>query len=473
MNRSSTQSEIFTADQGAREMINRILDCIQNFIVVTDADGYIMYLNKRYGKFLGVDSESQIGRHVTDVIENSRMHIVAKTGKPEIYKIGRLKGHNMVVHRVPMKKDGKVIATVGQVIFKDVRDLRELADKLSLLKSKVKFYEQELISLRSTRYTFDSIVGTSNPIISLKQEALQAALTDLPALISGESGTGKELFAQAIHHASARNIYPFIRINCASIPKDLLESELFGYEGGAFTGASSRGKPGKFELAHYGTIFLDEIGDLSLELQPKILRAIEEKEFERIGGSILIRTNFRIIAATNKNLEQMLDSGQFRHDLFYRLNVIPLPIPPLRERREDIIPTAHHLLHQIAQDSFLSEIKIDPKAEEALRNYTWPGNVRELLNVLERVVLSFEGDTIHLHDLPLRLYHNKKKPTGLPHCSLKVLHAITEKEAICQALVETNYNKARAADLLGVHRTVLYNKMKKYNLPLNKGNEVK
>jgi transcriptional regulator with PAS, ATPase and Fis domain len=203
------------------------------------------------------------------------------------------------------------------------------------------------MSLRSTRHTLDSIVGESEAIKSLKTEALRAAATLFPVLITGESGTGKELFAQGIHHASPRKLYPFVRINCAAIPRDLLESELFGYEKGAFTGANVEGKAGKFELARHGTVFLDELGDLPLTMQPKLLRVLEDKEFERVGGTSVIRSDFRLIAATNQNLEEMLAERRFRKDLFYRLNVIPLQIPPLRERREDILPLARHYVLQI------------------------------------------------------------------------------------------------------------------------------
>jgi PAS domain S-box-containing protein len=446
------------------EMCNLILDSIYNGVVVTDANGYITHFNKPYGRFLGIDSEAQIGKHVTEVIENTRMHIVAKTGKPEINKTQRIRGQNMVVQRIPIKKNGRVIAVFGQVMFKDVRDVGKLARKLSLLESKLKLYEQELISLRSTRYTFSSIVGVSTAIFSLKKEGLKAAATNLPVLITGESGTGKELFAQAIHHASARRLYPFIRINCSVIPKDLLESELFGYEKGAFTGARADGKPGKFEMANHGSVFLDEIGDLPLEMQPKLLRVLEEKEFERIGGTSLVRADFRLITASNQNLEEMVADSRFRMDLFYRLNVIPLHIPPLRERREDIIPLARHLLQQMSQGSHFSEIKIDLQAEEVLRNCDWPGNVRELFNVIERTLSSLEGDTIHLSDLPFYLYRKREVPLEPNHSSLEELLEKAEKEALRHALEVTNNNKTRAAYLLGIHRTLLYKKMKKYNL---------
>ena len=451
------------------DMYRLIFDSIYNGALVTDEKGYITHFNKPYGEFLGVNPADQIGNHCTDSVENSRMHIVAETGKPEINQSHRIIGQNMVVQRIPIRKDGRVIAVFGQVMFKDVRDVRKLATELSLLESKVKLYEEELINLRSTRYTFDSIIGSSQAIKSLKIEALRAAANQFPVLISGESGTGKELFAQAIHHAGPRRVYPFVRINCAAIPKDLLESELFGYEKGAFTGADPSGKPGKFELARHGTVFLDEIGDLPLEMQPKLLRVIEDKEFERIGSTKIIQSDFRIIAATNQNLEQMLIDNRFRKDLFYRLNVIPLHIPPLRERKSDILPTARHLLKQMAREANLREKKIDGEAEKSLTNYGWQGNVRELSNVLERAMSTLEGDTIRLQHLPFYVYRSHRKFPEHHQSPLKDVQTRTEKEAILYILKETNNNKARAAKMLGIHRTLLYKKMSKYKIPLTPG----
>lgn len=446
------------------EIYRLIFDSIHNGSMVTDAEGFVTHFNKPYGDFLGLDPAAQIGRHCTEVIENSRMHLVAKTGVPEINQTHLIKGQKMVVQRIPIKKDGKVIAVFGQVMFKDVRDVTKLAKKLSLLESKVELYEQELMSIRSTRHTLESIVGESDVMKTLKKEAMRAAATQFPVLITGESGTGKELFAQGIHHASARRLHPFVRINCSAIPKDLLESELFGYEKGAFTGARSGGKPGKLELARHGTVFLDEIGDLPLAMQPKLLRVIEDKEFERIGGTALIRSDFRLIAATNQNLEEMLADRRFRKDLFYRLNVIPLHIPPLRERREDILPLAKHFLSQTAQEAFLPEITLDPDAEEALRNYSWPGNIRELSNVLERVLSSLEGNTIRLSDLPFYLYRGRKFAARASALSIKEVQSRAEKEAILHALQLTGYNKSRAAAMLGIHRTHLYKKIKGYGI---------
>lgn len=446
------------------EMHELIFDSIYNGTMVTDAKGYITHFNKPYGQFLGLDPEDQIGKHCTKSIENSRMHIVAKTGKPEINHSHRIMGQDMVVQRIPIKKNGKVIAVFGQVMFKDVRDVRKLAHKLEVLESKVKLYEQELINLRSTRYTFDSIIGTSRAVQQLKKEALHASANQFPVLVTGASGTGKELFAQAIHHASSRNMYPFVRINCAAIPKDLLESELFGYEKGAFTGARSGGKPGKFELAHRGTIFLDEIGDLPLEMQPKLLRVLEEKEFERIGGTHPVRSDFRIIAATNQDLETMMADGQFRKDLFYRLGVIPLYIPPLRERKSDIIVIARHLLEQSAPEMVLGEIRFSPEAEAILTGYEWPGNVRELSNVLERALSTLDGEVIQRTNLPYYICREGETGEKCKPATIKRVQAAAEKDAILAALDASGGNKSNAARILGIHRTLLYKKIKKLGI---------
>ncbi|MEW6347623.1 MAG: sigma 54-interacting transcriptional regulator [Thermodesulfobacteriota bacterium] len=448
------------------ELLRLIIDNIYHGAMITDADGFVTHFNAPYGRFLGVEPSAQLGKHCSTVVENSRMHLVAKSGQPEINYAHRIKGHDMVVQRIPIMKAGKVTAVFGQVMFKDIRDVSKLARKLTVLESKVELYEQEIIALRSARYTMDSIVGVSDSIHELRKEALKAAATHLPVLVTGESGTGKELFAQAIHHASARRLHPFVRINCAAIPRDLMESELFGYEQGAFTGALAKGKPGKFELAHHGTVFLDEIGDLPLDMQPKLLRVLEEKEFERVGGTSVIPVDFRLIAATNQNLEQMIDSGRFRRDLFYRLNVIPLRIPPLRERREDVMPLAHHLLDQIATDVPCMNLRIDPQAERMLRAYDWPGNARELANVLERIVASLDGDVIYPRHLPFPVFGYHKGHADKEPLNLSEVLARAEAEAVRSALTVAKGNKAKAAKLLGIHRTHLYKKMKKHGMAL-------
>lgn len=443
-----------------------VLDNIQNGVMITDPDGKIIFFSKSYGNFLGVNPDEMIGKNCTEAVENTRMHIVAKTGIPEINHPHRIKGQDMVVQRIPIKINGKVIAVYGQVMFKDVRDVQALARKLNLLESKVEFYEKELESLRSSKYTIHHIVGKSERIVELKKLALKAAKTNSPVLLIGESGTGKELFAHAIHYASDRKPYPFIRLNCAAIPKDLLEAELFGYEPGAFTGAGTKGKPGKFELAHRGTIFLDEIGDLPLEMQPKLLRVLEEKETERLGSTHPTKSDFRLIAATNENLEKSIEQRKFRKDLYYRLNVIPIQIPPLRERKDDIPSIAENLIEILNMDLGTHVKKISADVMEIFKNYDWPGNIRELANILERAIYTTDGDTIQLHHLPFFLRGMRDESNKLQSTLLRRLRSDMEKEALLHAIRISNDNKNKAAKLLGIHRTALYKKMKRLNIPL-------
>ncbi len=443
-----------------------ILDNIYNGVMITDPDGKIIFFSKTYGNFLGIDPKETIGKHCTEVIENTRMDIVAKTGIPEIDQPHRIMGQDMVVQRIPIYINGNLIAVYGQVMFKDVRDVHALARKLNLLESKVEFYEKELESLRSSKYTINNIVGKSERIAELKTSALKAAKTNAPVLLIGESGTGKELFAHAIHYASERRPHPFIRLNCAAIPKDLLEAELFGYEPGAFTGAGHKGKPGKFELAHRGSIFLDEISDLPLEMQPKLLRVLEEKEMERLGGTRLTKCDFRLIAATQEDLEKCVEEGRFRKDLYYRLNVIPIQIPPLRERREDIPIIADHLIRTLNKDLGTNVATIFPEVLNIFENYDWPGNVRELANILERVLYSIDGDAIQVKHLPIFLQGMSTASTKLQPTLLKHLRENTEKEALLHAIRVSKDNKNKAAKLLGIHRTALYKKMKRLNIPI-------
>ncbi len=447
------------------EVLKLVFDHIDNGALVIDPDGYITHFNKPYGEFLQLDPAQQIGKHVTDVVENSRMHIVAQTGIAEINVSHSIRGQKMLVQRIPIKEHGKVIAVFGHVLFKNIQDVEKLAQKLSELQSQVKRYQKELSSLRTTRYSFDNIIGKSEQIQALIAEARKAAATSLPILISGESGTGKELFAQSIHNSSARRTEAFIRLNCAAIPKDLLESELFGYDRGAFTGAKSTGKAGKFELADKGTIFLDEIGDLPLQMQPKLLRVLEEKEFERIGGNHIIKADFRLISASNQNLAAMVDRGEFRADLYYRLNVVPLHLPPLRERIVDVIPLAHHLLNNASEEGLHGATDFSREAELILQNHSWPGNVRELSNVIERILATNEDDIITPADLPFYLHQLNTISPG-EQSLLKEVVAKAEKTAIHDALKLTAYNKAQAAAILGIHRTLLYKKMQKYGLAL-------
>jgi transcriptional regulator with PAS, ATPase and Fis domain len=448
------------------DFFKEVVDTLQIGVIISDHAGRIIYINDTYARFLDIDPQAEVGKHATEVIANTRLHIVAQTGQMEINYPHQFKEHGFLVHRVPIKENDKVIAVVGLILFDSASTASRLAEKVSHLQSKVHLYENELLSLRSTRYTMDSIVGACKAMTALKWQAVKAAATSLPVVIVGESGTGKELFAQAVHNASPRRFHPFVRVNCAAIPRELFESELFGYDKGAFTGARVTGKPGKIELAHHGSLFLDEIGDLPLEMQPKLLRVLEEKDFERVGGTRLVKSNFRLLAATNHNLEDMLRENRFRTDLFYRLNVITLQVPPLRERREDILPIATHLLKQIAHDCGLPEVGISPEAENVLVDYGWPGNVRELSNVLERAVHYAERDRVELSDLPRYLSQKDKRPRGAAPEPLRRVQHSAEKEALRRALEAAGFNKARAARMLGIHRSLFYKKLKKYGMSL-------
>ncbi len=449
------------------QFYEKVLDNIHNGVMITDTNGKIIFFSKTYGKFLGIDPGQVIGKHCLEVVENSRMDIVAKTGTAEINQAHRIMDQDMVVQRIPIKKNRQVIAVFGQVMFKDVRDVHTLARKLNVLESKVELYEKELESLRSSKYTIDNIIGKSEGISEVKKAVLKAAMINAPVLLMGESGTGKELFAHAIHHASERRPYPFIRLNCASIPKDLLEAELFGYEAGAFTGAGNKGKPGKFELAHLGSIFLDEISDLPLDMQPKLLRVLEEKEMERIGGNRLTRSDFRLIAATHENLEQYVEQEKFRKDLFYRLNVIPIQIPPLRERKEDIPLITLHLIELFNKELGTHVLKITPEVLHIFQSYNWPGNVRELANILERILYTIDGDTIRMEHLPIFFQGMIGKASKTGGTRLKKVKDDLEKEMVLHAMKMSKYNKNKAAKILGIHRTALYKKMKKFDIPIS------
>ncbi|MGB9905542.1 MAG: sigma-54 interaction domain-containing protein, partial [Desulfotomaculales bacterium] len=396
------QKELARA-KNAVELLETVLDNIQNGIVVVDRNARIIIFNKAYCDFLEVRKEDMIGRPVVEAIENTRMHIVLQTGVAEIGDVQRIKGHDMICSRIPLKKNGEIWGALGIVMFRDVKDLRTLMRRVERLQSELEFYKDELAREQGARYRLENIVGTSERIQELKRIVLKVARSDSTVLIRGESGTGKELFAHALHNASPRRARPFVRVNCSALPENLLESELFGYREGAFTGARRGGKMGKFELADGGTIFLDEIGDLPVNMQAKLLRVLQEKEIERLGDNQPTKVNVRVIAATNRNLEEMVREGLFRQDLFYRLNVVVLEIPPLRERPEDIPALVASLLAKLTEHLGCSPKRIDEGALECLRKHTWPGNVRELENVLERILNLVEEDVITVHHFPFYL----------------------------------------------------------------------
>ena len=439
----------------------KLLDDMRIGVIVSDARGNIIYLNETYARFLNIRIQDSIGKHATEVISNTRLHIVAETGQAEINYPHKFNDIGLLVQRIPIKEAGRVVAVLGLVLFDSASTVARLAEKLVYLESKLKAVQSELASIHATRYSLDDIIGDSRAIKLLKKQAIKAANSVLPVLITGESGTGKELFAQSIHRESARRAYPFVRINCAAIPRELFESELFGYDKGAFSGADRKGRAGKFELAHMGSIFLDEVGDMPMEMQPKLLRVLELKEFERIGSNRLISSDFRVIAATNRDLEQLMQAGRFRRDLFFRLNGIPLNIQPLRTRRRDIRCLADFFLKKIVDQYRDESINISANAYHLLEQYSWPGNGRELLHVLERAAFSTSGNKIKPADLPDYLHSPLPPPPVIKNRpALKTYMRAAEKYAIEHALAEANQNRSLAAETLSIHRTLLYRKMR-------------
>jgi transcriptional regulator with PAS, ATPase and Fis domain len=314
------------------------------------------------------------------------------------------------------------------------------------------------------RFTFEDIIGVSSAIQEAKKMAMIAALGNSTVLLLGETGTGKELFAQSIHNHSERRGHPFLAINCGAVPRELLESELFGYTEGAFTGASKGGRPGKFELANGGTVLLDEIGDMPTDMQVKLLRVLQTGEVYRIGGHKSLSVDVRIIAATNSKLQEKVEQRNFREDLFYRLNVFPIIIPPLRERADDIFPLSRHFLSRCSRSLKKSVMPLSAAAEQALLTYHWPGNIRELENVVERSVNMAATDQIEPENLglPAGRRGNVLKAPGQARLTE------VEKETITDIIAEAGYNLSKAARTLGISRATLYNKMKKYGLSANR-----
>ncbi|MDI3529944.1 MAG: hypothetical protein PWQ23_1763 [Thermoanaerobacter sp.] len=361
----------------------KIFNSIGSGLIVTDENGAIMIFNKAAESITGINMDQAIGKKIQEVVQDIKIADVLKTGKEEMNKKLKI-GTNVVLTNItPIYTGTKIEGAV--IVFYDF--------------PQIEYLENELKRDRKLDKAFDIIIGNSGKLKDALTIASKAAETDSTVLIRGESGTGKELVANAIHYASKRKDKPFIRVNCAAIPVTLLESELFGHERGAFTGAVTQ-KIGKFELADGGTIFLDEIGDIPPEIQVKLLRVIQEKEFERVGGIKTIKVDVRIIAATNKNLEKAIKEGTFREDLYYRLNVIPVILPPLRERREDIPLLVEHFIEKLNKKLNKNVKKVTRKAMQALIYYDWPGNIRELENIIERCITLSDNDYIDYKDLP-------------------------------------------------------------------------
>lgn len=431
-------------------------------IVVVDNEGYIKILTRSFAEFLGVDQEQSIGKHVTEVIENTRMHIVAKTGNVEVAEPQKIKEDYIIATRSPVIKEGKIVGAVGKVVFDNLEQVTALSKRLKTLTNELKKSKGIINARNKAYYTFDHLIGTTRSFLEVKNQAKKAAKSDSNVLILGESGTGKELFAHAIHHGSRRSMGAFVKVNCAAIPVELIESELFGYEEGSFTGAKKGGKIGKFEIADGGTIFLDEIGELPLHMQVKLLRVLQEKEIERIGASGTIPVDVRIIAATNRNLTDMVAKREFRLDLYYRLKVMQFTIPSLKERTEDIKILVYYFLEKY-QNLMKKKAKgVTEQAIYLLCRYAWPGNIRELENAIERALnMVDDGEWIAPKHLPEEITGYTQQ---YPIRPLAEVIEETERRIIFDCLNMMGGNKSETAKHLGISRTSLYEKMNKYHL---------
>ncbi|MGE5395928.1 MAG: sigma 54-interacting transcriptional regulator [Chitinophagales bacterium] len=449
--------------------VSEVFDPYMVYVIV-DKDGIITFMNQTYLNLLEMEKEEVVGRHVLDITPHSKLPDILKTGDIHEVDTWTINGRDTIITRTPIIKDGEIVGAVGRSLFMDMSGAKKLVNKYLEIEKELNLYREEVRQIYKARWQFKDLVGQSGEFSLIKSMAQQLSNTKSTILITGESGTGKELFAQAIHNNSHWK-GPFVRVNCAALPENLLESELFGYEEGAFTGAKKGGKPGKFELAKGGTIFLDEIGDMPLTMQTKLLSVLQERSVERVGGTMPISIQVRVIAATNRDLDRMVANREFREDLYYRLNVVRLNIPPLRKRKEDIPLLIEDLIARINNRLKTNVLGISESALNLLCNYSWPGNIRELENLLERAMnlAALKRDKSLGYEHFPSLFNSSKEENPVEAVVDHLGKAVErlEKATIEQVLEKTCNNKTQAAKLLGLNKSVLYRKMKKYNIPVD------
>jgi transcriptional regulator with PAS, ATPase and Fis domain len=453
------------------EITSLIFDSLSRMAVtiVTDSEDRIIAVSDHYAKILNRKKKDIIGQPVSKIILNTYMPVIRKTGQPDCRLFTLANGETVIAHYVPLIKDNNILGVFAYTSMNTINYMSTLStlDLVRRLSDELNQFKNELQKLRGAKYSLNNIIGSSAAITEAKELAGKMAQTKSTVLITGETGTGKELFAHAIHQASPRRHQPFIALNCAAIPKDLIESELFGYEEGAFSGARKGGKLGKFEMAHQGTLYLDEIDQLPLPLQSKLLRAIQEKEIERIGGTRTIFTDIRLICTSNRNLMGLVEQGEFREDLYYRVHVASLQVPPLRERMDDIPELVGHFIAKINKGLGLNIQGVHKDVLKSFARYRWPGNVRELEHLLERaanVTPSGHLNVYHFEPFILRLLDGTPKKPVEKFANLNDLRVKLEKDAILNVLQITRGNKKRAAEILQIDRSVLYKKMSRYKI---------
>jgi transcriptional regulator with PAS, ATPase and Fis domain len=430
------------------------LDTLCEGAITVDRKGRIAWINDKYLDLLGIaDVQQALGRDVESIIPNSLMREVMRTNQPLLLDIMTIGKQSMVVTRMPLHDaDGDVIGAVGFVLYEKMNHLKPLLAKFAALQAELALAKRGLADSRRPKHTLDNFIGDSPASVEVKRMAARAGQQDASVLLLGETGTGKEIIASAIHAASMRSAAPFIGINMAAVPEALLEAEFFGVAPGAFTGADKR--EGKFKLADGGTLFLDEIGDLPLAMQGKLLRVLQEQEFELLGSNTVVKVDVRVIAATSVDLQHLMREGRFRSDLYYRLNVLQIALPPLRERLSDLPVLCEALLAQIADRSGMARRRLGPGAMPMLSAYRWPGNVRELANVLERgCILS---DNIELDAADFAFLGPAAVPTASNYADAL---AAFDRNIIRAALQDNNGNVPAAAQQLGMSRATLYKRI--------------
>lgn len=443
------------------DWLEGVIEAIHDGILVIDRSGTVQLINEEYTQITGVKREQIIGKPLIQVRPSAKLPQVLKDGRAREGVFRKEKSMEYVVDMAPIIKDDEVVGAVS--VCKSIPEVYQLSEELKRSRKRVQQLKQAFGRIHQSTYTFSHIIGQNKDLLHMIERAKKAAATNLSILLTGESGTGKELVAQSIHHTSSRSSSPFVPVNCAAIPSALLESELFGYEKGAFTSSNEDGKSGLFELAHGGTLFLDEIGDMPVDLQSKLLRVLQEGTFRKIGGLEEQKVDVRIIAATNKDLPSMVANKKFREDLFYRINTIQLAIPPLRKRKDDI-PA---ILTSLLKEQGNTNIQVAPQAMSTLHQYEWPGNIRELKNAVHYAISMCEGSTISVEHLPDTIRPTTGyRPTDRPRLLEDVLRD-TEREAIVSVLNKTGTSvvgKKAAAKQLGISLASLYNKLSKLNI---------
>ncbi len=439
--------EVRQREQARAALLKTVIDCSAEGIMAIDEQSRITLFNPLAEDVFQIRADEVLGKAVAEIIPHTRLPAVMAGGQPEIGAIMNIGNRVLAIKRMPVSVNGIIVGAVAS--FQDVTQLQRFEQTV-----RRKLYPKGL----TAKTSIDEIVGHSSAIVAVRAQAVRYATTNSTVLITGESGVGKEMFAQGIHNLSIRRNGPFVAVNCAAVPESLLESELFGYEEGAFTGAKKGGKAGLFEMAHQGTLFLDEIGEMPLVLQSRLLRVLQEREVMRLGGDRIIPVDVRIVAATNQNLSELAAARKFRPDLFYRLDILRLTIPPLRQRADDIPLLVNYFLRKFSDQNW-RRLSFTEDALCLLREYSWPGNVRQLANIVERAALLAETAVIDHQGLMEAFPDMRAEVADLGGVRLEEI----ERQTIEQALREEGGNYSRAAKRLGINRTTLWRKLQKPN----------